>query len=105
MPGRAAPLGAAGEELRPGHADEEDGRVAQRAEQVLHEVEAILLAPMEVLEGEDHRVLLGVDLEEATEHGPADELELRRVDLDGLGEGRVEELEVEVGTEEVQGTR
>ena len=52
------PVGAMRDELRPGHADEQDRRRRGKQRHALDEVEEGLLAPLDVVEDDDERRLL-----------------------------------------------
>ena len=59
-----APVGPSLEQLRPGQRDDEDRDVAAPLEQVVDEVEQARVGPVEVLEDEDDRAVVGDALEE-----------------------------------------
>ncbi len=63
----AAPRRSPVEQLGPRHAEEEDGHPAGQVGDVLDEVEEGLLAPLDVVEETDDRLLRGVGLEELAE--------------------------------------
>jgi hypothetical protein len=72
----ARPSGPAVEELGPGHAQEQDGRVPGQVRHVLDQVEEGLLAPVQVVEDAHDRLLGGRGLELLAE-GPGDLLARR----------------------------
>ena len=61
----AAPAGPPLEELRPRRADHEQRDVGHPVDQLVDEVEQALVRPVQVLEDEHERALLGKGLEEA----------------------------------------
>ena len=72
-PDRDRPGGAAVEQLRPGHAEQQQRRTAREQRDVLDQVEEGLLAPLDVVEDDHERRLLFQQLAE----GPADLLRRR----------------------------
>ena len=65
----AAPAGPAGQQLGPRGADEEQRHAARPLDQVVDEVEQVVVGPVEVLEHEHERPLVGEPLEEAAPGG------------------------------------
>ncbi len=65
----AAPARAALEELRPRRRDDEQRDVRQPVDELVEEVEEALVRPVDVLDDDDERTLLGETLEEAAPGG------------------------------------
>ena len=65
----AAPTGPSLEQLRPGAADDEQRDAAQPVDELVDEVEQAVVGPVQVLEDEHERPLLGERLEEAPPGG------------------------------------
>ena len=91
----AAPAGTPVEQLWPRHAEQQDRRVAAQVGDVIDEIEKRLLAPVDVIEHDDERRILGNDLQEHA-HRPRDLLDRRHEapvsehSLDRTGGGRVQ---------------
>ncbi len=62
----AAPAGAPLEQLRPRGCDRQQRHVGDPVDELVHEVEQALVRPVEVLEDDDERPLLGHRLEKAS---------------------------------------
>ena len=65
----AAPVGPPGEQLGPGGADDEQRHPGRPVDQVVDEVEQVVVGPVQVLEDQHQRPLLGELLEEAPPRG------------------------------------
>ena len=65
----ATPAGTAFEQFPPGRAEDQDRNVGHPVGEVLDEIEQPVVRPLNVLEDEDERMLLGQRLEEAAPRG------------------------------------
>ena len=105
--GARAPARAAHEQLGPRRGHQQHRRAAQPLGQFGEQRQRVVVAEVQIVEGEHQRRALGVELEEAAQHGARDAIFLPRIlrQRDGADEGVVAGVgiaQIEIAAEEVR---
>ena len=98
-----APARRPDQHLGPGRRQDHDRRSAQPGRQLRHQAQRRVVGPLQVVEDQDQRALVGVDLEEPAQDGPRDLVLLPGALGEDPEERRRWEVEADEPAQEVQG--